>query len=88
LVRRVVTVQTIHAEFLHVDRVRKRDRLLWRTVLRGGGAAVRGEHYGADGQSDEPWYGGPLPSLRHRDGVMCQLTGTCERIHKLNRREI
>ena len=69
LVRRVVTVETIHAELLHVNRVREVDRLNWRSVLRGGGAAVGGEHDGADGQGEEPRNGGPLPSLGHRDGV-------------------
>src|SRR5689334_21321087 len=71
LVRRIVTVEAIHAELLHVDRVREVDRLNGRMVLRRGGAAVGGKHGGADGQGEESWYGGPLPSLGHRDGVMC-----------------
>jgi hypothetical protein len=38
-------------------------------VLRGGGAAIGGEHDGTDGQGEEPWNGRPLPSLGHRDEV-------------------
>ena len=83
LVRREVTVQAIHAELLHVDRVRKVDRLNGRTVLRRGGAAVGGEHDGAGGQDDESRNGGPLPSLSHRDGLSCrERARACELIHK------
>ena len=52
-----------------MNRVREVDRLNGRSVLRGGGAAIGGEHDGTDGQGEEPWNGRPLPSLGHRDEV-------------------
>ena len=63
----VVAVEAVHAKRLHVNRVRKLDGLLWRSVLRGGGAAVRGNHDGTGGQEDEAWNRGPLPSLDHQE---------------------
>src|SRR5262245_7628713 len=52
LVRRVVTIEAIHPELLHVNRVREVDRLNGRAVLRRGGAAVGREHDGAGSQEE------------------------------------
>src|SRR5678816_1771897 len=50
LVRRVMTIQTVHPELLDLRRVRKVDRLFGGEILRGGGAAVRRE----EGDSASP----------------------------------